>query len=76
MYKQGMVVRPTDEACRLSVRFQRGQRFTVQSAQAVTSTNRHPLSGDYLGPILGGEYLLTVEERQEPISSLLVLQVH
>lgn len=76
MYKQGMVVRPTDEACRLSRRFRPNQRYTVQSAKSVTPTNRHPLSGDYLGSSPSGEFLLTVEERQEPISSILVQQVH
>lgn len=76
MYEQGTVVRPTNEACELSPLFRPDQRFTVQSAKSVTPTNRHPLSGEYIGPSLGGEYMLTVAERKEPISSILVQQVH
>ncbi|MBP6924035.1 MAG: hypothetical protein KBC62_00180 [Candidatus Pacebacteria bacterium] len=76
MYTFGAIVRPTDETCRLSLRFHRDQRFTVQSATPVTPTNRHPLSGDYIGPSLGGEFMLVVTERKEPISSILVQQVH
>jgi hypothetical protein len=75
-YEQGAVVRPTDEACQLSAQFRREQRFTVQSSTPVTPTNRHPLSGDYIGPSLGGEYLLTVAEREQPISSILIQRVH
>ncbi len=71
-----MIVRPTDETCLLSPLFHRGQRFVVESVIPSVSTNRHPLSGDYIGPSLGGECMIIVEGREEPVSSILVQRVH
>lgn len=76
MFDQGTVVKPKNEACSPLGPFHQGQCLIVVSAEAVTPTNRHPITGEYIGATLGGQFLLMIEGLSEPISSILVTRVH